>query len=424
MFKELKWIKFLLVAIIVAIVFSKIDFGSVPIKHGYCNKISFYPGDSLVLFADENLKEIKKSYRLYNLKGEVVFETKGIGRIQQAPSPQVYSEGLNYLPTLRCQVPDLPSGIYHWEKKVPIIIKSKDRADVTLVYPFLCRQGENSFGGKSFFGYNSKDGVPAKKLSLERDLYVTPKEFFIVDFFTKNFPELSLNVIADVDLIDEKPNTQLLWFYDNYPFATAQLKQNIDQLNCNVLVTANGFMNNQIILNDDEMIFTNDANDSLKTLPFNHSLVNSPTYLTSGVSHLFGVETDAVTPNPLSLSLLIDHPVFKDVSGAELHFASSNHWNGPPIFSDSLIDVRSVTDSISTYFKSYDLLAYNWNSYYDIKTIGGIVNFKRKETHSEWINLGSYAFVKEENLQNPDVKSVLVNAVRYLSQSTSSPKVQ
>lgn len=419
MFKELKWIKFLLVAIVVAIVFSKIDFSNVPIKHGYCNKISFYPGDSLVLFADENLKEIKKSYRLYNLKDEVVFETEGIGRIQQAPSAQVYSEGLNYLPTLRCQVPDLPSGIYHWEKKVPIIIKSKERADVTLVYPYLYRHAESNFGGKSFFGYNSSDGIPANELSFNRDLELSAKEYFILDFLKKNCPELTVNVISDLDLIDEQPNTQLLWFYGNYTFASRALKRNIDVLKCNVLVTSNGFLNNQIFVRDDKMVFKNDTleniADTLKTLPFRSSQLNYPEYVTSGVSYIDGIETDRLEANNKELKLLIDHPIFKAVEGVDLKFIHVNHWNGPPIFTDSLQGLATITDSISYFFNEYRLLAYNWNDFSGKKTLGGIVNLKKKNTHSEWIVLGSYAFVDEENLKNTDVKSVLINSIRYLT---------
>ena len=419
MFKELKWIKFLLVAIIVAIVFSKIDFGHVPIKHGYCNNISFYPGDSLVLFADENLKEIKKSYRLFNLKGEVVFEAKGIGRIQQAPSPQVYSEGLNYLPTLSCKVPDLPSGIYHWEKKVPVIIKSKDRADVTLVYPFLYRQAESNFGGKSFFGYNSSDGIPANELSFNRYLESSSKDNYIINFLNQNSPELTVNVIADIDLINEQPNTQLLWFYGNYTFVSRALKRNIDALKCNVLVTSNGFLNNQISVSDNKMYFKNDTleniADTLKTIPFRSNQVNYPEYVTSGVSYIDGIETDRVEANNKELKLLIDHPIFKDVEGVDLKFTHVNHWNGPPIFTDSLEGLTTITDSIAYFFDEYRLLAYNWNDFSGKKTLGGIVNLKKKNTLSEWIVLGSYAFVGEENLKNPDVKSVLVNSIKYLT---------
>src|SRR5262245_46511711 len=88
---------------------------------GYTNKISAFPGDSIELYLNATRHSKNHTLQLYDLSEKIVFSQTIRVSPQSVTSERPYETGFGYKRTCTIAVPDVPSGVYLWENKIPLV---------------------------------------------------------------------------------------------------------------------------------------------------------------------------------------------------------------------------------------------------------------------------------------------------------------
>lgn len=139
------------------------------IVDGYSDRLSVRPGDSLTLYL--NGSEVPKGYnlKLYDLANNAVATFKVQLEPQGITNKKAWETGYGYKVSAKFVVPDLKSGVYLWEGKIPLVVKAKSPKIVVL----YSSNTENAYcpaGGKSLYGFNSTGSKMASKVSFLRPI--------------------------------------------------------------------------------------------------------------------------------------------------------------------------------------------------------------------------------------------------------------
>lgn len=167
---------------------------------GYTNRISAFPGDSIELYLSAARDVESQNIRLFDLNGKEVASCVMRVFRQERNKIKAYENGYGYKLTKRIAVPQLKSGVYLWENKIPFIIKSRN-PNIVVVYPSNTENAYNCSGGKSLYGFNSSNREGATVVSFLRPLSVSQHaEAFLKWMITQNF--VDVGYISDMDMDD------------------------------------------------------------------------------------------------------------------------------------------------------------------------------------------------------------------------------
>jgi hypothetical protein len=193
---------------------------------GYLNKISAYPGDSLHLYINASAKSASYNLRLYDLSHQVVFNLSSPVFPQLPLSSKSYEVGFSYVKTCTFKVPDLPSGVYLWEDKIPLVIKSRN-ARITVVYPSNTANAYCPSGGKSFYGFNSTDNSRAPIVSFLRPIGLEiHSEAFLRWMHKERFADVGYVTDLDLDEYKTFSKSKLLIISGHSEYWTLQARRN------------------------------------------------------------------------------------------------------------------------------------------------------------------------------------------------------
>jgi hypothetical protein len=169
------------------------------INDGYSYPLSVLPGDSLKVYLSAEKKEDNYSVRLFDLAGKEVAQFKGNLIPQQPASDRPWENGFGYKATLKIVAPRLKSGVYLWENKIPVIIRSPN-PKIVIVYSSNTENAYCNSGGKGLYGFNSTDKMPATTVSFLRPISL-PKhsEAFLRWFQKQNYKDVGYMTDADLD---------------------------------------------------------------------------------------------------------------------------------------------------------------------------------------------------------------------------------
>jgi hypothetical protein len=204
--RKLLILKFLITLLGAYFIFTSIDTSNIDkVFHGYTFKQSYFPGDTAKIFLQplNNYRKIK--FKLRDLSGNEVGSIVSSVFVQDTNIINAYREGFGYEASFNYIIPKgLKSGLYLWENKIPLLIKSAEEAEIAVVYPFNTINLYSNSGGKSFYTYNSTDGLPSDTLSFHRP-------FSGIDQFIKPFlnwiwkqDKWSVKYLSDIDLNNPK----------------------------------------------------------------------------------------------------------------------------------------------------------------------------------------------------------------------------
>ena len=121
--------------------------------NGYTDKQSYFVGERQVVYVDGE-DEGRATLYLYDMLGNVV-DSVTTHLMPQEPGDNPSENGFGYQPTFTYLVPELKSGLYLWENKIPFIVKSKV-APVVVLYPSNTVNAYNITGGKSLYSLFSE----------------------------------------------------------------------------------------------------------------------------------------------------------------------------------------------------------------------------------------------------------------------------
>lgn len=165
------------------------------IIEGYTDQTSYKIGDRLQVFLQSSSSIGLCRLNIYTIEGKIVFSVKAFLTVQSPPPSNSYSAGYRYSISAEFDVPDLKSGIYLIENRIPFIIKPSKPVDVMLVYASNTANAYCESGGKNLY---SKIDRPFE-VSFLRPIGLENFSSACLNWFT-TMNDVEIGFIADIDL--------------------------------------------------------------------------------------------------------------------------------------------------------------------------------------------------------------------------------
>lgn len=204
----------------------------IAVVSGYTDKTSYFPGDVVEVFLQSNTT-LDCGLGFYDQKGQFVFGSNVSLFVQAIAPTDPWMNGFQFKGNAKITLPrTLESGIYFIENQIPVVVKSTQAADVTVVFPINTLNAYNSSGGKSLYGYNSTWGAQAYGVSYLRPLN-DPGEEDRCSECLKWFPSLApikIQYISDqdLDIISSFDRSKILLIVGHSEYWTRKARNNFD----------------------------------------------------------------------------------------------------------------------------------------------------------------------------------------------------
>jgi hypothetical protein len=199
------------------------------LTEGYCYPLSVLPGDSVTVYLSFDQKENNYPVKLFDLGGKEVARYRANVFPQETAVEKPWENGFGYKATLKIVTPRLKSGVYVWENKVPLIIRSPN-PKIVVVYTSNTENAYCNAGGKGLYDFNSSDKVSAQKVSFLRPINL-PKhsEAFLRWFQHQNFKDVGYITDADLDNYSSWRKAELLLIVGHSEYWTLEARRNFDR---------------------------------------------------------------------------------------------------------------------------------------------------------------------------------------------------
>lgn len=165
------------------------------IATGYTDKVSYYPGEKIQIFFEAKQAVDLCRVDIYSINGDVVLSLGS--QIPISPViPQDASENGYGLPLgVEFELPEISSGVYRIENKIPFIVKTREAVDVMIVYAANTANAYSDSGGKSLY---SSDDRPTM-VSFRRPIPLQTLSQVCLKWFT-SVQDLRFGYVADTDM--------------------------------------------------------------------------------------------------------------------------------------------------------------------------------------------------------------------------------
>lgn len=402
MFKELKLIKLIIIAGLLAAILFKIDFLRLSVYQIYTDKLSYSLNDTINIFASSKAKyPIFNKTSIFSLGGKELLSIKLDLAHSKNKKEEVLLNGDKIEKNIKVKLNAsiFKPGIYLIAQDIPLIVTSKEKSDVTIVYPYLNNLIHQKVEEQSVFSLNL--AKTSSKRSVEVDKYTLGLKTVFKDL-NRSF---KANYINDIDIADFQKikNTRVLMIYGKSNFWTPKMK-----LNLKTFIDAGGsvlFISSYILNNvcwyDNTNLLLFDSTRSNGIESWHGFNGDAPRY-TIGTSYLYGgksVHEDYKLLKP-------KHRIFKGVEELKLN---AKLYNSPRVkWNDSI----PIIDTNVVKFYKVNILGYNESiTPINKKGIKGIFEFQPDTNSGKIISLGTEDWCL---LEQPIRDKLVNNAISYL----------
>lgn len=119
---------------------------------GYSDRLSYYPGDTVHLYLSGPAQH-RAVIPLKDVNNVTIFSITADISPQKISTAKPWVDGLGYTVSSSTVLPfHLKSGVYYWNSVIPLIVKSREPKDITVVYPSNTLNAYCTSGGKSLYG--------------------------------------------------------------------------------------------------------------------------------------------------------------------------------------------------------------------------------------------------------------------------------
>lgn len=197
---------------------------------GYMDKLSYTPGETAAVFI--NAKSSNKTVlTLYDVLGTKVDSIPTDVKPQQITTQNPWEDGYGYTKTVSYTIPNIKSGMYLWNNKIPFIIKDANKkTDIVVVYPTNTQNAYNTAGGKSM--YTMPESERARVASFQRP-FTNLSQGYTYEGIKWLFENVTttINYIADHDMENyaEIANAKLILITGHSEYWTRQARLNLDR---------------------------------------------------------------------------------------------------------------------------------------------------------------------------------------------------
>lgn len=394
---------------------------------GYSNKTSVYPGDSLDLYINASFPSERLTLRLYDLSKRAVYSFTTAVTPQSPTNQKAYEFGFGYSRTCRIALPELPSGVYLWENKIPIVVKGRN-AKITVVYPSNTANAYCAAGGKSLYGFNSTQNAGAQIVSFHRPIGL-PKhaEAFLRWIHRENVPDVGY--VTDIDLEDYKTigNSKLLIIPGHSEYWTVQARKNFDRFvqgGKHAMVLSGNTMWWQVRYNKsrDQLICYRDRkadpikSEKLKTINWYEPSLQYPIVISIGAEFRNGGYGTRHKDNGWDgYKILSDSPLLEGtpIRINDIIKCPSDELDGAPIA--SFIDGVPAVDYQTMAFSKIEIVGYDLVQRGGKEGIATWIVFKSTNSSGIVINTGSTDWCSSRGIgSNTDIQTITGTMIRKL----------
>ncbi len=405
-----------------------------PIVDGYADKISYAVNDSISLFINADGSYDRYQLEVTDINGKKVKSLVLDMFPQILTEEKPYESGYGYKLTARIPVPDLNSGVYLFDNRIPFIIKSSKQYDVLILYSSNTENAYCEAGGKSTYSYNSSNNVPASTVSFRRPIGLPYNSTEFLQWINTQ-KQFSIGYICDKDLDDYNniKNAKLLIIPGHSEYWTRLARNNFDKFideGNNALILSGNTMWWQVRYDklENQMIcYKQLASDPikdtlLKTINWTDPILNYPVVNSIGLDFEhggYGKKEDKgwdgyKIVNPLS-------PILKEtgLKANDIIKLPTDEYDGCQlIFSSDSTKVNLLNPSN---FYLYELIGYDIASRSTNSNGAWIIMQKNKQS-GIIINTGSTDWCKTAGMEGEDsdvIKKITLNMIDLLLDDNS-----
>lgn len=408
MFKELKLIKLLVfVGLLLAIILN-MNFSNLLIKEVYTDKPSYYSGEVVKVYTSTDfIMPYSHEMEITDCSDSVVGMFEAEITNQKSNNDSLFSNGLSFEKFIEYQLPNnLKSGVYFINKQYPLIVKAKEKYEITIVYPFANNVLYQPFENKTVFSENIENASLLRTVPMDK--YSEGLKKLFVDL-NANY---SVNYVADIDLEmgSNFDSSSLLIIYGKSSCWTPKMKNSMEnyiKTGGNVLLITSYTLNNICWYNSEQQKITMFNPDSIAMSSWqNYDTVNYKNII--GVSYTNGgysVENHYKIADS-------KHTILNGIADDKIKF-NADLYNSPPIkWYDDLPEI----DLEALGFYKGEIIAYHNAAYHkNDKGIKGIFVLQPDSTSGKIVSLGTEDWCIKENYQDKkELQIITKNAIEYL----------
>lgn len=401
-----------------------LQFQGPQITDGYSYPLSVMPGDSLNVYINAYEKLKGHSIKLYNLEGKEVASFKGDLFPQERAGQKPWETGFGYRPSLKIVTPNLKSGVYMWENKIPLIIRTYN-PKIVVVYTSNTENAYSNAGGKGLYGYNSTDNKPSTIVSFKRPINL-PKhsESFLRWFAKQNYKDVGYLTDADLDNYSEWKKAELLLVIGHNEYWTLEARRNFDRFvseGKNVLVLAGNSMWWQVRYskNKDQLICYKLVKDPvkskrLKTTNWTDPLLEYPIASSIGAEFPragYGRKEDKGWDG---YKIITQSPLLEGtkLKPGDILSLPSDENDGAPLLGFDKKEYP-IIDHQSLGFEKVEIVGFD-HVFRNQEGIATWIVFKKKKSSGIIINVASTDWCSSQGMGNPDVLKITLNMINKL----------
>lgn len=397
------------------------------ILDGYTNKLSAYPGDSINLHLNASFYTAAYEIKLYDLSEKIVYRQTTPVFSQRSLPGKAYETGFGYKRTCRVAIPNLPSGIYLWEKQIPFVIKTVD-PKIIVVYSSNTANAYCASGGKSLYGFNSSEKTAAQIVSFHRPIQLPRhSEAFFQWAFKENIP--GVGYITDVDLEDYNNfrKSKVLIIAGHSEYWTYQSRRNFDRYvnsGRHAMILSGNTMWWQVRYNKtkDQMICYRDKkadpikNEKLKTINWCEPSLQYPIVMSTGTDFRnAGYGTQSADNGWDGYKIISNSPLLEGTSIKvnDIVRCPSDELDGAPIA--EFINQVPIVDYKALGFSRVEIVGYDLVQRSGKEGIATWIVFKANKSSGTVINTASTDWCSWRGIgANTDIQKITSNMIRKL----------
>lgn len=196
------------------------------ILNGYSDKVSYHPGEKVKLFFESSQPVELCRLTIFSITGDPVYSTGSVLPIVPQLAGDASENGYNFPIAVEFVLPELKSGVYLVENKIPFIVKTDQPVDIMIVYPSNTANAYSASGGKSLY---SQQGRPTS-VSFQRPIALQSLSQYCLKWFS-TLENFSIGYIADLDMDDFENivKAKVLVIPGHSEYWTRQARKNFDQ---------------------------------------------------------------------------------------------------------------------------------------------------------------------------------------------------
>lgn len=400
-------------------------------QSGYTEKLSYVPGEKIKAFIQSNKKLGPCRLDIYDIHETLAFSVSTSLDVQKAINIEPSIHGFGYTYASEFEIPaNTKSGVYLIEKKNPIIIRSNQPADITVVYPSNTVNAYATTGGRSLYDRSSRPSM----VSFHRPLELQWQTLHGLKWFS-SLTSFTVNYVADIDLEDyaSVQNSKMIVLIGHSEYWTRKARLNFDRFvdsGKHALVLSGNTMwwqvrhstNHQMICYKSN--YANSEKDPIGDPLLNTIEWDTPSLNYSILSSIgadfprggYGLETDKgwngykiVQPQSPLLEGL-------NLKKGEIISLPSGEYDGAPI-ARFTTDGYPEIDLAALPFHKVELIGFDRGSRGGKETIGTFIVFQKTPTSGVIVNGASYDWCSYRGMGGSDgtkIKTITLNGITKL----------